>query len=139
MSKLKNELTAIREALDTEHEYSGDYALQEEVANIRKLVENGAGGESVGGSLIVTAPEWALDKTWNEIAEAIRSGKGVYYLQDYSENGVTAYPCLGAQMDEGATKPYIVTFMYMLTAAQAAELRYSSATADGALEPAGGD
>lgn len=98
-----------------------------------------SGGGSGGGNLIVTAPQWALDKTWNEIAEAIRSGKSVYYLQDDGESGVTAYPCLGAQMDEGATKPYIVKFMYMSTATQAAELRYSSATADGTLEPEGGD
>lgn len=96
-------------------------------------------GISAGGSLNVTAPQWALDKTWNEIAEAIRSGKSVYYLQDDGERGVTAYPCLGAQMVEIATKPYIVKFMYMSTATQAAELRYSSATAEGALEPEGGD
>ena len=94
---------------------------------------------SGGGSLIVTAPQWALDKTWNEIAEAIRSGKSVYLFQDDGEYGVTAYPCVGAQMDEGATKPYIVKFMYMKTDTQAAVSKYASATADGALEPEGDD
>lgn len=109
-----------------------------EVITADKLnhMEDGIAG---GGSLIVTAPQWALDKTWNEIVEAIRSGKSVYYLQDDGENGVTAYPCLVAQIAEGAFKPYIVTFMYMPTATQAAVIKYSSATADGALEPEGGD
>ena len=104
MSKLKNELTAIREALDTDHEYSGDYALQEEVANIRKLVENGAG--SGGGSGVTVFPiiyGESGDYSYVEVEEAelldaLKSGI-VIFRDAYEDDGVFA----------GATDHYVVS------------------------------
>lgn len=137
MSKLKNELTAIREALDTEHEYSGDYALQEEVANIRKLVENGAG--SGGGNFLVTQPNgWYLDKTWNEIASAARSGKNVVFVQD-TEYGVNVSPLFYAVEVEDDTHPYVVGFYFMPTSSTVNTLEFKADTPDEQLSPVGLD
>lgn len=78
-----------------------------EIIALIKAFGGGGGGSSGGGVLVVHDVEGVLDKTWQEIVNAMASG-GATFVYGSSENIVVVQVITNAYYDEGGGRPYIV-------------------------------